>query len=436
MRFATLQEWLDWQETLHPSEIELGLERVEQVWLRLDPERLNSIVITIAGTNGKGSSAAILESILLAAGYTVGCYTSPHLLDYNERIRLNGRQTSDQAICDSFSRVDQARVDVSLTYFEFGTLAALDIFAGEQLDVVILEVGLGGRLDAVNIIDPDVALITTIDIDHTSWLGDTRDEIALEKAGILRPGKPAVFGSSNPPQALVERASELGVELSISEEDFTYSCSGNTWSWQGRERGYQQLPAPPLTGRFIFQNGSAVLMVLELLQERLVISFDSISKGLQELWIPGRFQVMPGDVTVILDVAHNPESATELATNLGRMSHQGRNLAVFSALADKDIVGVIKPLVGLIDRWYIGELDTSRAASLDQLRGSITAAEVDVSRIDSNESLSQATTKAMADAETHDKLVIFGSFFTVAEIMRHPDITNLVQNMVEGEACG
>jgi len=427
MRFATLQEWLDWQGALHPSEIELGLERVGKVWRRLCSEGLGSIVITIAGTNGKGSSAAILESILLAAGYSVGCYTSPHLLRYNERIRVNGQEATDQQICAAFDRVDRAREDVSLTYFEFSTLAALDIFVQKQPDVVVLEVGLGGRLDAVNIIDPDVSLITTIDIDHTDWLGDTRDEIALEKAGILRPGRPAVFGDTDPPPALLKRAAEQGVELAILGTDFSYISNDSSWSWEGMGASYDRLPEPSLKGQFILQNSSAVLMVLELLRQRLDISADSVSRGIQNLSIPGRFQIIPGDITLILDVAHNPAAAAELAANIGKMQGDGRNLALFSALDDKDIAQIVAPLSGLIDRWYIGRLETVRAADLDRLRGSIVSAGVVSSRVESHESMSQAMVKAMADAETHDKLIIFGSFFTVAEMMRHPDIVKLVQ---------
>lgn len=425
MRFTTLQEWLDWQETLHPSEIELGLERVAKVWQQVNPERLASIVITIAGTNGKGSSAAISESILLAAGHTVGCYTSPHLLKYNERIRVNGRPVSDQTICDAFGRVDHSRKDTSLTYFEFGTLAALDIFAGEQLDVVILEVGLGGRLDAVNIIDPDVAIITTIDIDHTDWLGNTRDDIALEKAGIMRPGRPAVFGSTNPPKALLEKASDLGVGLYTAGDDFSYTRTDDGWRWEGRQTHYKHLPEPAARGEFILQNCSAVLMAIELLRERLTVSDRHIENGILGLTVPGRFQVINGAVTLVFDVAHNPEAAAELAANLSKLPPEGRNLAVFSALADKDIVHIVEPLVTLIDQWYIGELEANRAATLGKLRDSLIVAGVDASNIHSHESLSQARIKAMAYAETHDKLVIFGSFFTVAEAMRHSEIIKL-----------
>ncbi len=424
-RFASLQEWLHWQETLHPSEIELGLERVEHVWSSLNPEGFNPTVITIAGTNGKGSSAAILESILLASGYSVGCYTSPHLLRYNERIRVDGHDASDQEICSAFKRVDQARANTSLTYFEFGTLAALDIFASKQPDVVILEVGLGGRLDAVNIIDPDVALITTIDIDHTAWLGNTREEIALEKAGILRPGRPAVFGGANPPRTLLDRAAELGVDLALAEQDFGYTSIDAGWDWVGEQTRYNALPNPALSGGFILRNCSAALMVLELLQQKLTITADSIRKGLLGLRVPGRFQIIPGDVTVILDVAHNPEAAVELASNLRGMQGQGRNLAVFSALADKDIAKVIEPLAEVIDYWYIGRIDAGRAADLEQMQDAIISAGVDAHRIDVQESLPQAAAKAMADAVTHDKLIVFGSFYTVAEMMRHHDINKI-----------
>ncbi len=427
MRFSTLQGWLDWQASLHPSAIELGLDRVAEVWRRLNPEQFSPVVITIAGTNGKGSSAALLESILLAAGYTVGCYTSPHLLRYNERIRVNGCEASDRAICDSFDRVDQARGGVSLTYFEFGTLAALDIFSSGSLDVVILEVGLGGRLDAVNILDPDVALITSIDIDHTEWLGGTREEIALEKAGILRARMPAVFGGANPPDALLERASELGVDLCLAGREFRYNRSPEQWSWTGRDTSHSGLPNPETGGEFIYRNSAAVLMALELLQGRLPLTSDAIKQGLRQLHIPGRFQRLPGPVEVILDVAHNAEASRELAANLREMDCSGRTLALFSALADKDVVELVLPLIGLVDRWYIGEVSAERAASLDQLEQAVVSAGVDLSSIEGHADLSEAITKAMADVGTHDRLIVFGSFYTVAEAMQHPDIVSLAK---------
>lgn len=428
MRFLTLQEWLDWQCTLHPSAIDLGLERVAGVWHRLIPECFGSVVITVAGTNGKGSSASLLESILLASGYTVGCYTSPHLIRYNERIKIGGKEASDQTICKAFDRVDQARGkdSTSLTYFEFGTLAALDIFAQARLDVVILEVGLGGRLDAVNILDPDVALITSIDIDHTEWLGDSRDKIALEKAGILRLGKPAVFAGATPPGALLARASELGVDLCMADTDFGYQRQSDGWSWQGRETSYEKLPQPKISGEFIYRNSSAVLMVLELLQQRLPLTRYAVSIGLHNLHIPGRFQIIPGPVSIVLDVAHNPEAARELAANLRRMQSNGRTLALFSALADKDISNVVEPLKQLVDRWYIGQIQVERAASLEQMEKAMTDAGIAASNIYSYTHLSEAVTKAMADAETHDRLVIFGSFYTVSEMMQHPDIIGSV----------
>lgn len=436
MRFSTLREWLDWQSTLHPSEIELGLERVADVWRRLSSGQFSSVVITIAGTNGKGSSAALLESILLAAGYTVGCYTSPHLLRYNERIKVGGKEATDQEICNAFDRVDQARDGISLTYFEFGTLAALDIFALKHPDAVILEVGLGGRLDAVNILDPDVALITTIDIDHKEWLGDSREKIALEKAGILRAGKPALFGGANPPDALLEKASELGVDLCLAGEDFSYRRTAKGWDWEGRQTRYHELPIPRIGGEFIYRNSSLVLMALELLQHRLPVTASAISKGLRNLYIPGRFQILNGPVSIILDVAHNPEASRELASNLAQMQCNGCTLALFSALADKDISKVVEPLKELVDRWYIGQIKADRAATVVQIGKAMTDAGIDASNVDSHAHLSGAMTKAMADAETHDRLIVFGSFYTVAEMMQHPDIMGLVQQQDLGEAGG
>ncbi len=426
MRFSTLQEWLDWQAKLHPSEIELGLERVAEVWRRLGYEQFSPVVITIAGTNGKGSSAALLEAILLAAGYSVGCYTSPHLLRYNERIRVGGREVSDQTICSAFDRIERARDGTSLTYFEFATLAALAIFAPQKLEVVILEVGLGGRLDAVNILDPDIALITTIDIDHTGWLGDSREQIALEKAGIMRTGKPAVFGGTNPPDTLLGRAAELGVDLCLPDVDFSYQRQARVWNWRGRLTGYANLPNPRIDGEFIFRNCSAVLMALELLHQRLPISADAIRDALRNLQVPGRFQRISGPVSVIFDVAHNPEAARELAANLRKLPSAGRTLALFSALADKDIAKVVEPLRQLVDRWYVGEINAERAASLEQMEQAMTAAGIDASYISRHTYLSEAVTKAMADAETHDRLIIFGSFYTVSEMMQHPDIMGLV----------
>ncbi len=427
MRFSKLQEWLDWQSTLHPSEIELGLERVAEVWGRLSAEQFDSVVITIAGTNGKGSSAAMLESILLAAGYTVGCYTSPHLLRYNERIRVNGQEVSDHSICDAFQLVDQARSGITLTYFEFGTLAALEIFASSELDVVILEVGLGGRLDAVNILDPDLSLITTVDIDHTEWLGDSREEIALEKAGILRSGRPGVFAGTDIPISLLERAAELDVDLCIAETDFSYSRSEKHWDWRGRASSYSMLPNPKSGGRFIYRNGAAVLMVLELLHDRLPVSGAEIIKGLQDLNISGRFQIISGPVSIILDVAHNPEAARELASNIQQMQCAGRTLALFSALADKDISGLVAPLTAMVDHWYTGEVMAERAASPEQLEQAMLAAGVASSSIDRHAHLYDAMTKAMADAETHDRLIIFGSFYTLAEMLQHPAIGSLIK---------
>ncbi len=348
MRFDTLQAWLDWQLQLHTSEIELGLERVGSVWSLLHPVPLSCKVITVAGTNGKGSSVAFLEAILKAGGYRVGCYTSPHMLRYNERIRLNGAEVSDERLCLAFEEVDRARADTPLTYFEFGALAALVIFASEPLDVVVLEVGLGGRLDAVNIIDADVALITTIDIDHSDWLGETREEIGREKAGIMRPSRPVVFAGANPPLSVLRQAEHLSVPFLRNGADFSYQGDQQGWSWHGVHRRRHALPYPRLRGSHQLSNAAAVLAVLECLEQTLPLDQQAVRNGVREAALPGRFQVVDGAPVTILDVAHNPEAVGVLQRNLEETPCSGRTLAVFSMLEDKDIgevVQIIEPLL-------------------------------------------------------------------------------------------
>lgn len=316
MRFDDLQGWLSWQETLHPTSIDLGLERVAAVWARLCPEPVPFAVITIAGTNGKGSCATMLESIYRAAGIRTGCYTSPHLLRYNERIRLDGKALADAALCAAFERVDEARGESTLTYFEIGTLAALDLFVRSAPELVILEVGLGGRLDAVNILDPDVAVVTTIGLDHTAWLGETLDEIAAEKAGIFRHGRPAVVGHRAPSSSLIERAHRLGCDLLVLGRDFDWQEEGRTWRWTGPERSWSGLPAPALRGTFQRDNAATVLMAVSRLDHLLPVSGDGLRSGLRRASLAGRFQVIPGEVTWILDVAHNAQAAQSLAESL------------------------------------------------------------------------------------------------------------------------
>jgi dihydrofolate synthase/folylpolyglutamate synthase len=416
MQCSSLQDWLEWQSTLHPEEIELGLERVAAVWQQLHPDRFSPTVITVGGSNGKGSAVAMLGAILNAAGYRVGCYTSPHLWRYNERIRIDGREASDDEICRAFEQVERARGETQLTYFEFGTLAALHIFSQQQLDIVVLEVGLGGRLDAVNILDPDVALITTISIEHTEWLGGSRDEIALEKGGILRSGNPAVIGDTNPPAALLELAQSLNLSPLVAGRDYLWQHHGQQWDWSSGEEQLRDLPLPQLKGEFQLQNGAAVLAVIAQLQSRHQVEPDAIRQGLQSVELAGRFQLIEGEVTTILDVAHNPEAATALAASLRSQACEGSTMALFSSLADKDIPAVVAPLIELVDSWYLAPLQEGRAAPVDTLQRALMDGGIEPSSIRLFPTPAAAYSGAQDDAIAGDRIVVFGSFYTVAGI--------------------
>jgi len=417
MRFQTLDEWLDWQAQLHPSLIELGLERVASVWHRLYPYDFPTKVITIAGTNGKGSCVAMLDAILRTAGYRVGCYTSPHLLRYNERIRIDGQEVSDERICQAFERIDRVRGDTSLTYFEFGTLAALDIFAVEQPDIVILEVGLGGRLDAVNIIDPDVALITSIDLDHTDWLGDSREQIALEKAGIMRQGRPAVCGDPKSPESLLKFAREQGILLDLPGKDFGVEDRGESWDWWGDEEPLSDLPRPSLEGEVQLRNAAAVLQVLAHLSGDFPVAEEAICSGLSHVALAGRFQIIPGPVETILDVAHNPAGVKVLAGNLSRRSCTGRTLALFSMLGDKDVESVVKAMAPQVQGWYLAGLDDPRALSKAVLQQRLSVAGIPQQQIQGFECVDAAYTVALAEAVPGDRILVFGSFLTVSAVL-------------------
>jgi len=413
MRFSTLDQWLSWQETLHPSEIDLGLDRVSQVLSQLELDHPDFTVVTVAGTNGKGSSVAMLQSILMECGLRVGAYTSPHLLRYNERIKINGQPVDDKALCESFERVDQARSEVSLTYFEFGTLAAIDILQRAGVEIAVLEVGLGGRLDAVNVLDADVALITAIDVDHENWLGNDRESIAREKAGIMRTGRPAICSDNNIPASLIAYAQELGAELHLLGRDFDIKPRQTSWEWKGMNQKYSDLPYPSLTGDFQLNNAAGVVAVLKLLKKQVPVlsamSEQELSRGLVNVQLPGRFQVIQGTPLQILDVAHNPQAAWELAKNLSRLPIEGKTRAVMAMLADKNIVGVVDQLTDEVDIWYLAPLNVPRAATLDQLESALSGQVI--KRFENPEKAYQA---AKADSEEKDRIVVFGSFYTVA----------------------
>lgn len=416
MRFATLNEWLAWQETLHAQEIDLGLERVSRVLERLGRTHPPYTVLTVGGTNGKGSCVAMLESVLRAAGYRVAAYTSPHLLRYNERIRIGGVEVDDATLCRAFERVDQARGDITLTYFEFGTLAALDIFHDAGLDVAILEVGLGGRLDAVNVVDADVALITSIDLDHTEWLGADRESVGREKAGILRAGRPAVCGDPHPPNSLVTLAQLLGTPLYCLERDFGYAKDMSGWRWWSSVGRRDALPLPNLYGDFQLQNAAAVLMVLELVREELPVGQDHLRRGLSEIQLRGRFQVLSGPVERILDVAHNAHGAAALAQALRQRPCTGRTLAVVAILGDKDVEGIGRNMRAVIDIWYAAGLDVLRGQSGAALAERLAAVHPEAP-IFVHPRVCDAYAQALQDARPGDRVVAFGSFYTVALVL-------------------
>ena len=413
----SLEDWLAYIERQHVKPVALGLERVIRVKEALGLKQ-RVPVITVGGTNGKGSVCAMLERMLLCAGYRVGLYTSPHLLCYNERVRINGASASDAVLCGAFSRVEAARVDTPLTYFEFGTLAAWLVFEATALDVVILEVGLGGRLDAVNVFDPDCAILTSIDIDHTEFLGDTREEIGREKAGILRPGRPAIVGDPAPPQSVVEHARSIGAKLRVSGRDFGVSVGNrNQWQYRGWSARRGGLAHPGLRGANQLLNAAAALAALESLCDSLPVSMNAIRRGLIEVELPGRFQVLPGRPTVVLDVAHNPQAAGVLAENLGNMGFHPVTWAVFGMLRDKDVEGVVKHVCSRVDRWLLASLEGPRGAQAAQLAEVMERAGAGFA-LELFDTPAQAFRVARERANEDDRIVVFGSFLTVADVMR------------------
>ncbi|MFZ6759252.1 bifunctional tetrahydrofolate synthase/dihydrofolate synthase [Undibacterium sp. Ji50W] len=417
---ATLAAWLAVLETRHSKEIDMGLDRVAAVKNKLGIH-YDCPVIMVAGTNGKGSTCAMLEAVLMQAGYRVGLYSKPHFLDFNERARIDGEMVKDDVFISTFNAVEEARGDISLTYFEFTTLAICKLLADAKLDVVILEVGLGGRLDAVNVIDADVSIVTSIDIDHIDYLGDTREKIGFEKAGIFRAGKPAICGDPLPPQSLIDHAQAIGADLWLFGRDFNYNGDKQQWNFAGRSQRRNSLGYPSLRGANQLLNASAVLAALEALKLELPVGAQEVRTGLVMVDLPGRFQVMPGRPTVVLDVAHNPHAAATLAQNLDNMGFHAYTYAVFGSMLDKDIDGVIAKLKDKVDHWCVTALPLPRAAPVDVLKDKLIAAGVlaDAEKtVTSFDTPEQAYADAISKAGENDRIVVFGSFLTVAGVMR------------------
>ncbi len=413
---STLAEWLAYLETLHPKSIALGLERVSDVASRLDVAPACPVV-TVAGTNGKGSTCSLLEHMLRADGYRVALYTSPHLLRYNERVRVTGAEASDAALCEAFAAVEAARGGTPLTYFEFGTLGALWLFARQPLDALILEVGLGGRLDAVNVVDPDVAVVTTIAIDHVDYLGPTREDIGREKAGIFRPDKPAVCADRDPPASLIEYAATIGARLTRIGRDYGYDAQGTQWDYWGPGGARHGLPYPALRGNYQLANASTALCAADALRDRLPLSMGAVRAALVGIELPGRFQVLAGRPITVLDVAHNPQAAHAFADNLGAMGFHPRTIAVFGILADKDIDAVIAPLLPRVDRWEVTALPPPRGASSAMLKQRLQDAGVAAGAVREYTDPLAAYRAARDDAAEADRIIVFGSFLTVAAVL-------------------
>ncbi len=422
----SLDAWLAHLERLHPkgqAGIELGLDRIQRVKGVLQQTQ-HCPVIVVGGTNGKGSTCAYLESILAFAGYRVGCYTSPHLFAFNERVRIGRRPVTDAALCEAFAKVETARRragDVGLTYFEFGTLAAWEVFAGANVEVAILEVGLGGRLDAVNAYDGDVAIVTSIDLDHTDWLGPTREHIGFEKAGIYRSGKPAFCADPEPPAALLAHAAAVDAELHLLGRDFGFSRQAENrheWRWwcrSGAELIKRSLSYPSLRGGAQLFNAAAALAALQALANRLPVPMQATRRGLIETELAGRFQVLPGRPALVLDVAHNPQAMRALADNLGDMGFFDRTYAVVGMLADKDAANALLPLKGKVDYWYLTTLEGARGASAERLAEVVAENHLggDVLCFASPDAAMRA---ALGRAAESDRILAFGSFYTVAGV--------------------
>jgi len=413
----SLEGWLDFISAQHPSSIALGLDRVRDVADRLAIGQAK-VTITVGGTNGKGSTCAMLERVLLEAGYAVALYTSPHIERYNERVRFRGEEASDSALVKAFEHVEKARGEVPLTYFEYGTLAALWHFEHVKAEAVILEVGLGGRLDAVNIVDADVACVVSVDLDHQAYLGNDVETIGFEKAGIFRAGRPAIFGDFDPPKRLVSHAEHLGAKLQILGRDFRYEAKPGQWDFIGRKGAKHGLPMPGLRGSWQLKNASVALAALDEVSDRLPLSLGEIKMGLTLAHIEGRLQVIPGRPTIILDVAHNPHAARSLASGLGDMGFAENTFAVFAMLADKDIAGVVDAMKGRIDRWYVSAAQADRAASAEKVAEILFARHLgDRTRMFAT--VASALEAARRDAGPNDRIVVFGSFYTVAEALRN-----------------
>ena len=413
----SLADWLAWQESLHPKDIELGLERCRTVAARMRLLPVAYTAIVVAGTNGKGSTVAMLDAIYRGAGYRVATYTSPHLLRYNERIKTDGECADDARICAAFARVEEARGDIPLTFFEFGTLAALAIFQDDAPDIAILEVGMGGRLDAVNIVDADVAVIATLDIDHIEWLGTTRDAIAREKAGIMRAGRPAVCSDPDAPVTLIDSAAALGARLELLGQSFHFADKGETWTWWSGETVLEGLPRPSLPGSYQLRNASGVLKAVDALQSRHPVSATQIADALRSTVLRGRFQRVGGPVEVVLDVAHNAQAVAHFVATLKSLPAVAHTHVVLGMLGTKDRLSAMTSLAEVADHWYFATVNAAKAATADELHATWRRLPRRAPAA-CHATVEDAYRAAASAAQPGDRIIAVGSFITVGEVLR------------------
>lgn len=414
-KFNTLQEWLSWQENIHFLSIDLGLARIQHIYEALLVSA-KPLTITVGGTNGKGSTVAYLEAFYLAAGYKVGTFTSPHVLRYNERIKINGVPVDDNMICNAFEQINTIRGDTALSYFEFCTLAGLFIFSQANMDIQILEIGLGGRLDAVNIADPDLAIITSIAIDHSEWLGETREAIGREKAGIFRPYIPVIISDPKPPCSMLKIAQEKQTQLFCFGHAYTYyKTDQNTWTWHSLPRNIENLPLPPLKGEHQYRNASSAILAVQCLSQRLPVHDDAIRIGLQNVQLLGRFQLIEHSIPVLLDVAHNPQAAQTLLDHINQYYPNKRIYAIFSMMKDKDIVSVLSLMKPVVMEWFfVPLLKNARAATEPMIASAFKQCNIDSINLGFS-NFAEAFSAVNNKATSEDLILVFGSFFLVAE---------------------
>ena len=414
-QFHNLKDWLDWQQTLHPKNIDFKLERIKSVYKKLNIKRIAKKIIIIAGTNGKGSTVAILESILHENNFSVGSFTSPHILEYNERIKINKTRVESKRLCEAFSVINKLRGSTTLTYFEFATLTAFYLFEKANLDYAILEVGLGGRLDATNIIDSDLSIITSISIDHTEFLGSTLDSIALEKAGVMRPFAPCIFADKNPPAVLLSHAKNLSSNFLFNSNDFFIKIFKDSWTWKDKSLEINDLPLLPLVGDFQYNHAGAAIKALKIINPHILEDKEKLSKGFLNIVLLGRYQKLSNSPEIIIDVAHNADSAKKLKLNLLKFPKK-RTMAALGVLTDKDVYSLIKPMAGIVDKWFCGTIGNERGMNSEEIKTRM-ATVIDKKYISTYPNMDSAFYEAIKTLKKDDRLIIYGSFYTVSEFL-------------------